>query len=105
MTFHLQLGRTNRLSTSNLMVKINLDYYTSRISEIDKKPKQKKKKVQTRFQVKNTALKMAAVNKVQFATLNNKRYYCPDGITSLLYDHALLLELRKKGKHFQKFKK
>ena len=26
------------------MVKINLDYYTSRISEIDKKPKQKKKK-------------------------------------------------------------
>ena len=48
---------------------------------------------------------MAAVNKVQFATLNNKRYYCPDGITSLLYDHALLLELRKKGKHFQKFKK
>ena len=43
MTFHLQLGRTNRLSTSNLMVKINLDYYTSRISEIDKKPKQKKK--------------------------------------------------------------
>ena len=59
--------------------------------------------VQTRFQVKNTALKMATVNKVQFATLNNKQYYCPDGIT-LLYDHALLLELRKKGKRFQKFK-
>ena len=75
------------------------------MKNLSKKKKKKRKMVQTRFQVKNTALKMATVNKVQFATLNNKRYYCPDGITSLLYDHPLLLELRKKGKHFQKFKK
>ena len=35
-------------------------------------------------------MKMTTVNKVQFASLNGKQYYCPDGITSLLYGHWLL---------------
>ena len=34
--------------------------------------------VQKRFQLKNTEMKMTTVNKVQFASLNNKHYYCPD---------------------------
>ena len=38
-------------------------------------------------------MKMATVNKVQFASLNNKRYYFYDGITSLPFGHPLLLEL------------
>ena len=39
--------------------------------------------IQKGFQVKNTEMKMTAVNKVQFAGLNNKRYYSLNGITSL----------------------
>ena len=34
--------------------------------------------------------------KVQFAGLNDKRYYLPDGVTSLPYGHFLLTELDKK---------
>ena len=34
--------------------------------------------------------------KVQFAALNDKRYYLPDGVTSLPYGHFLLTELDKK---------
>ena len=47
--------------------------------------------IQKRFQVKNTEMKMTTVNKVQFASLNDKLYYSPDGITSLPYGHRLLL--------------
>ena len=50
-------------------------------------------------------MKMTTVNKVQFASLNGKQYYCPDGITSLLYGHWLLQELRKKKKALQKIQK
>ena len=52
--------------------------------------------VQKRFLLKNTEMKMTTVNKVQFSSLNNKQYYCLDGITSLPYSHPLLLRLRKK---------
>ena len=52
--------------------------------------------VQKRFQLKNTEMTMTAVNKVQLVSLNDKQYYCSDGITSLLYGHLLLVELRKK---------
>ena len=34
--------------------------------------------------------------KVQFAGLNNKIYYLPDGVTSLRYRHFLLAEIDKK---------
>ena len=79
--------------------------YISRILEIDKKPKQNKKTIQKRFQVKNIEMKITTVNKVQFASLNNKRYHCPDGITPLSYGHPLLLELRKRKKAFPKVQK
>ena len=48
---------------------------------------------------------MASVNKVQFASLNDKPYYCPDGITSLPSGHPLLLQLRKRKKAFPKIQK
>ena len=66
------------------------DVYTNRITDINQKT-ELKKMFQERFQLKNTEIKMTIVNKVQFASLNDKQYYCPDGI-------------RKKSKHFQKFK-
>ena len=34
--------------------------------------------------------------KTQFASLNDKRYYLPDGVTSLPYGHFLLAEIDKK---------
>ena len=49
--------------------------------------------VQKRFQAKNIKMKMETVKKVQFASLNDKQYYCPDEITSLPYGYPLLLEL------------
>ena len=47
-------------------------------------------------------MKMAADNKVQFASLNNKRYYLSDRITSLPFGHLLLLVLRDKEKIISK---
>ena len=64
--------------------------FANRIIDLNQKAKQKKM-IQKRFQVKNTEIKMTTVNKVQFASLNDKLYYCPDGITSLPYGHWLLL--------------
>ena len=62
--------------------------------------------VRKRFQAKNTEMKITTVNKVQFSSLNNKRYNLSDGITSLCFGPLLLLQLRdKKERLFQKYKK
>ena len=45
-------------------------------------------------------MKMTTVNKV--ASLNDKKYYLSDRITSLPFDHLLLLELRDKKTAFSK---
>ena len=45
-------------------------------------------------------MKMTTVNKV--ACLNDKKYYLSDRITSLLFDHLLLLEIRDKKTAFTK---
>ena len=37
---------------------------------------------------------MTSINKVQFANLNDKRYYFSDGIVSLPFGHLSLSELR-----------
>ena len=45
-------------------------------------------------------MEMKAVSKVQFGQLNNKRFYFPNGLMSLLYSHPCLENLRKeKQKH------
>ena len=48
-----------------------------------------KKIVQKSLRVKNTQMKMTSVNKVQFASLNDKRYYFLDGIVSLPFENPL----------------
>ena len=73
---------------------MNFESYTKRIKvlrEIDSEHAEKKL-VQKRCQVKNTQMKRTIVNKVQFASLNNKRYYFLDGIVSLPFGHPLLLD-------------
>ena len=57
------------------------------LREIDTIKSTDKNIVPKRLQVKNTEMKMASVNKVQFASLNDERYYLLDGITSLPYGH------------------
>ena len=83
---------------------MNFESYAARIGklrEIDEKKKQKKL-VQKRLQVKNTNMIMTSVNKVQFASLNDKRYYFSDGIVSLPYGHPLLEEVRQYKKFLPK---
>ena len=45
---------------------------------------------------------MTSVNKVQFARLNNKRYYFSDGIVSLPFSHPALNEVREYKKSLPK---
>ena len=45
---------------------------------------------------------MTSVNKVQFARLNNKRYYFSDGIVSLPFGHPSLSKVRECKKSLPK---
>ena len=45
---------------------------------------------------------MTSVNKVRFASLNDKRYYGSDGIVSLPFGHPLLNEVREYKKSLPK---
>ena len=86
---------------------ICFDVYVNRITDFNQKAELKKKKMnQKKFLLRNGEMEMTTVNnKVLFASLNDKQYYCPHGMKSLLCSPLLLLEVRKKRKHFQKFKK
>ena len=68
------------------------------LKEYDTADRAPKKLKQKRFQVKNTHMQMSTITKVQFAGLNDKRYYFSGGICSLTYGHFLLDELRGKKK-------
>ena len=61
-----------------------------------------KKIIQKRLQVKNTNMTMTTVNKVKFASLNNKRYYFSDGIVSLPFAHPSLNSVRQYKKSLPK---
>ena len=83
---------------------MNFESYAERINtlrNIDTEHEQKKL-TQERLQVKNTQMKMTSVKKLQFANLNNKRYYFSDGIISLPFGHPLLSELRELKKSYTK---
>ena len=54
---------------------------------------------QMRFQLKRTDMRLTEQYRMQFAGLNDKRYYLTDGVTSLPYGHFLLAELDEKKKH------
>ena len=45
---------------------------------------------------------MTSINKVRFASLNDKRYYGSDGIVSLQFGHPLLNEVREYKKSLPK---
>ena len=53
-----------------------------------------KRIMQKRFQIINESMKMKSVNEIQFAGLNDKRYYFHDGIVSLPFGHFLFEKVR-----------
>ena len=57
---------------------------------------------QSRFEIRNTEMKMKTINKVKFARLNDKRYYFSDGIVSLPFGHILLEKTRQYKKQLTK---
>ena len=83
---------------------ICFENYANRITmlrQLDCKQKEKKI-VQKRLQVKNTNMIMTSVNKVQFVSLNDKRYYFFDGIVSLPFGHPSLAYIRDYKKSLPK---
>ena len=52
-----------------------------------------KKLVRKRIQVKTTNMTKTSINKIKFASLNEKRYYGSEGIVSLPFSHHLLNEV------------
>ena len=84
---------------------MNFETFASRIMDVrEYKYSQKKAQSvkQTRFQLKNTDMRILEQYKTQFAALNDKRYYLTDGITSLPFGHFLLAELDKKKENYKK---
>ena len=83
---------------------MTFESYAERISslrQLDTKPT-KKKLIQERLQVKNTNMIMTSINKVKFASLNDKRYYGSGGIVLLPFGHPLLKEVREYKKWLPK---
>ena len=76
---------------------MNFEIYTGRIATLEEPDKERNKKqiVLKRLQVTNTEMKMTSINKVQLASLNNKRFYFLDGIMSLPYGYPLLSKIRQ----------
>ena len=64
--------------------------------------KNEKKLVQKRLQVKNKEMKMTSVDKVQFPSLNDKRYHFSGGIVSLSFDHRTISSLQDFKKSYLK---
>ena len=80
---------------------MSFENYAARIPplrSIDCKNEEKKKIIQKSLQVKNANMVMTSINKVQFASLNDKRYYFSDGIVPLQYGHPFLKEVRESKK-------
>ena len=57
--------------------------------------------VQNRFQVKTNAMSMVSIAKNKFASLNDKRFYFMNGITSLPFGHPYLEDARKAKAQFK----
>ena len=76
---------------------MNFESYAARIKNLRddlnfEGGKKEEKIIQKRLQVKNTNMIMTSVNKVKFASLNDKRYYFSDGsfppILSSIFEHC-----------------
>ena len=83
---------------------MNFESYAERIAIIKEPDDERNKKqiFKKRLPVDNSEMKMTSINKVQFACLNNKRYYFLNGIVSLPYGHLLLSKIPQIKKSYPK---
>ena len=70
---------------------MNFESHAKKVATLKHLGKERSKKqiVQKRLQVTNTEMKMTSIDKVQFASLDEKKYYFSDGTVSLPYGHPL----------------
>ena len=84
---------------------MNFEAYSERLATLHEfcSPKKIIRITQKQFQIINELMKTKSVNKIQFAGLNDNRYYFHDGIVSLPFRHFFLEKVRKeKEKHCSK---
>ena len=83
---------------------MNFESYAERIAIIKEPDDERNKKqiFKKRLPVDNSEMKMTSINKVQFACLNNKRYYFLNGIVSLPYGRLLLSKIPQIKKSYPK---
>ena len=83
---------------------MNFESYVERIRVLKETGSEciEKKISKKRLQVKNTQIEMASVNKVQFASLNDKQYYFLGGIVSVPFGHPSLSDLQELKKSYPK---
>ena len=101
---YLEVFRNKELNKKHKGIKkstpgMNFESFSTRIMdtrEYNFAQKKSQSLKQSRFKLSKTTIHFKEELKVQFAGLNDKRYYLPDGVTSLPYRHSLLTELDKK---------
>ena len=101
---YLEIFRSKDLNKKHKGIKkstpgMNFESFSTRIMDTKEYTFAQKKShslKQSRFKLSKTKMHFKEELKVQFAGLNDKRYYLPDGVTSLPYGHFLLTELDNK---------
>ena len=101
---YLEVFRNKELNKKHKGIKkttlgMNFESFSNRIMdtrEYTQAQKKAKTLLQSKFKLSKTTMQFKEELKVQFASLNDKRYYLTDGVTSLPYGHFLLSELDKK---------
>ena len=86
---------------------MDFDSYFNRLSDLTEysneflyNPNKVEQIEQKIFEVKNESMQMKSVTKVQFAQLNDKTFYSPNGIISLPYGHPYLEKLTKEKHNY-----
>ena len=91
---------------------MDFESYSKRLSDLSKyfdnfviNPNPVQRIEQKRFKIKDESMQMQTIQKVQFAQLNNKRFYFSNGITSLPFGHPHLESCRKQKNEFRNIHK
>ena len=87
---------------------MNFESHAKKVATLKHLGKERNKKqiVQKRLQVTNTEMKMTSIDKVQFASLDEKKYYFSDATVSLPYGHPLqskICLIKKSSKNFYNY--
>ena len=101
---YIEIFRSKDLNKEHKGIKkttpgMNFESFSSRIMDCREYTYAQKKSrslKQSKLKLSKTMMQFKEELKTQFASLNDKRYYLPDGVTSLPYGHFLLSKLDEK---------